>query len=171
MARRRTFGPVRGSKRHSSWTGSIPLTAFTALAASSVALTQVFTPFDGGETAVRTRGLFGWQSDQRAVAEDQMGAVGIGVVTEQAATLGVTAVPAPDTDSGWSGWLWHSYFASGFEIATAVGFEPDMLHRIQIDSKAMRKVGDNERLVVVVQNSSTVGIQIFDSIRILSKPF
>ena len=147
---RRPFVRSTGSKRHGSWVGSTPQTALTTLAASIAVLSQIFTPFDGGETIVRTRGLFGWNTDQLGGGEDQMGAVGIGVVSEQAATLGSTAVPHPDTDSGWNGWLWHSYFASSFRTGTTVGFDPNMLHLIVIDSKAMRKIGDNERLVVVI---------------------
>ena len=160
-----------GSKRHGQWAGSTPQTAFTALAASSVVLTQIFTPFDGGETVVRTRGLFGWQTDTINATEDQMGAVGIGIVSEQAASLGVTAVPHPDFDAGWGGWLWHSYFASSFKQATAASFIGDSFNRIVIDSKAMRKVGDNERLVFVCQNSSTTGMVFYDSFRLYSKAF
>ena len=170
MARRaRSF--TQGSKRHGQWSASVPQVGLVSLAGSRVLLSQVFVPFDGGETVIRTRGLFGYQTDQAAASEQYMGAIGIGIVSEQAATLGATAVPAPDTDSGWGGWLWHSYFVGSFRVADATGMQAQYINRIVIDSKAMRKVGDNERLVVVVQNSSVVGIQIYDSIRIYSKAF
>jgi len=170
MARKR-FTRGSGSKRHGSWSSSTAQTAFVALGGSSILLSQVFVPFDAGETVIRTRGLFGWMSDQSTADEEQMGAIGIGVVTEQAATLGASAVPAPDTDAGWDGWLWHSYFASKFEFITGAGFDQQGMSRITIDSKAMRKVGDNERIVVVVQNSSPTGLLFYDQIRIYSKPF
>jgi len=171
MARQRGRIVSRGSKRHGEWVGSTPQTSLTALAASSVVLDQVFTPFDAGETVIRTRGLFAVKTDQVISTENQMGAVGIGIVSEQAATVGITAVPHPDTDSGWNGWLWHSYYASSFTFGSSVGFTSPTLFHIEIDSKAMRKVGDNERLVVVVENSGVVGIQFYSSVRIYSKPF
>ena len=82
MARRFARSHVGGSKRHGEWVGSTPITSLIILAGSSAALTQIFVPFDGGETVIRTRGLFGWSSDQTSAGEDQMGAIGIGVVSE-----------------------------------------------------------------------------------------
>jgi len=171
MARPRARHFGGGSKRHGEWVGSSPQTSLTGLAASSVVLDQVFTPFDAGETIIRTRGLFAVKTDQIATTENQMGAVGLGVVSEQAATVGITAVPHPDTDSGWNGWLWHSYWVASFTFGSAVGFTSPSLSQVIIDSKAMRKVGDNERVVLVVENSSAVGIQFYSSVRIYSKPF
>jgi len=170
MARSRTSF-VRGPKRHGDWVGSVPQTVLATVAGSASLLDQSFTPVGAGETVIRTRGLFGFKSDQIGANEDIMGAVGIGIVSAQAVSVGITAVPHPDTDSGWNGWLWHSYFASSLAFGTAVGFIGDNLRLITIDSKAMRKVGDEERVVVVIQNSSTTGLSFYNSIRIYSKPF
>ncbi len=170
MARSRFVSRSVGAKRHPDWSASVPQTALTGVAGSAAALLQTFTPEAGGETVIRTRGLFGWKSDQNGAAEDQLGAVGICKVSAQAVSVGITAIPHPDTDSGFP-WLWHSYFASSFVFGTNVGFEPGMLHRIVIDSKAMRKVTDDERIVMVVENSAPFGISVFDSFRIMSKLF
>jgi len=97
--------------------------------------------------------------------------VGIGVVSEQAASVGITAVPHPGSDAGWGGWLWHSYFAGRLSFASATGYAPNQVHQLVVDSKAMRKVGDNERLVLVVQNTGTQGIVFTWSVRFYSKPF
>ena len=171
MARRVSPGNrfVRGKRSATDWSASVQATSFTMVAASAVTLLEFFVPIAGGETVLRTRGHFVWMSDQSDAIESQIGAVGIGVVSEQAQSVGITAVPFPDTDAAWGGWLWHSYFASRMEFKTAAGFDPNMAHRMVIDSKAMRKVGENERLVVVVQNSSPFGIRVLHNIRILSK--
>jgi len=171
MARRITRGNtfVRGKRSATDWSASLPVSAFTTIVASGTLLAEVFTPIAGGETVLRTRGLFSYMSDQSAAIESQIGAVGIGVVSEQAASVGITAVPFPATDASWGGWLWHSYFQSRLEFLSATGFDPNMAHNIVIDSKAMRKVGENERLVVVVQNVSAFGIRVLSNIRILSK--
>ena len=169
MARRVRTTFVRGPRKGTDWSASTPVAAFVNVGGSAVALLETFTPIAGGETVIRTRGLFTWMSDQTGANESQIGAVGIGVVSEQAATVGITAIPHPDTDAAWGGWLWHSYFASRLEFVSAVGVLPEMAHNIVIDSKAMRKVGENERLVVVCENSSTTGIRVLTSIRLLSK--
>ena len=167
VTRGNTF--VRGKRSATDWSSSVPATSFVTVAASATVLLEVFTPIAGGETVLRTRGQFVWMSDQAVAIESQIGAVGIGVVSEQAATVGITAIPFPDTDAAWGGWLWHSYFASRLEFASAIGFQPQMANRIVIDSKGMRKVGENERLVVVVQNSAPFGMRVLHNVRILSK--
>ena len=165
--RRSTF--VRGVRRNTDWSASLVATDMVTVAASSAQLLQTFVPASGGETVIRTRGLFAWRSDQFAASEVQIGAVGIGVVTEQANSVGITAIPHPDTDSAWGGWLWHSYFTSRVDFTSGAGFLFDGVHRMVIDSKAMRKVGDNERLIVVIENSGAFGLQVSSQIRLLSK--
>ena len=169
MARSRV---VRGRapKRHGDWTGSLVQTALTALAASSAVASQTFV--GTGHTIIRTRGLFTWGSDQVAGTEDQIGAVGICVVSDQAVSVGITAIPHPATDAAWDGWFWHSYFASRFAFASAAGGRPGQMHEIVIDSKAMRKVTAEETMVVVVENTSAAGGIVFsDQLRIYTKSF
>ncbi len=162
-------GFVRGKRMATDWSASAPQTALTTIAASTNALLQVFTPIIGGETVIRIRGLFGWRTDQAAADEEQLGAVGICKVSEPAATIGISAIPTPNTDAAWGGWIWHSYFASFFEFVSSTGVFADGLHRIVIDSKAMRKFDEDDRLVLVVENSAATGIRVADSFRILSK--
>ena len=169
MARRAGRGFVRGPRRAMDWSASTVETSLTAMPASSVLLAQTFAPIVGGETAIRIRGLFSWITDQDAAEETQLGAVGIAVVTAQAVSVGITAVPTPNTDAAWGGWMWHSYFSSKVVVGDATGFQINGMNHIVIDSKAMRKVDEDERLVVVVENSAAFGILIGNSIRILSK--
>jgi len=56
-------------------------------------------------------------------------------------------------------------------FASSIGRTFDVLTHYLVDSKAMRKVGDEERLVVVIENSAAFGIEVYHNIRILSKPF
>ncbi len=170
MAGRIHRGRTVSKKRHGDWVGSAAVDGSTALAASTVLLDQVFIPDAPGETVIRTRGLFGVESDQSAASESANGAVGIGVVSAQAVSVGITAVPHPVTDAGWNGWFWHSYWNSTVRVSSAVGFQ-NLLRNITIDSKAMRKVGDEERVVIVLENSATVGVRFFMDVRIYSKPY
>jgi len=168
MARRvRSFS--RGPRRALDWSASTPATAFASLAGSTSAISQIFVPIVGGETVVRTRGMFGWGTDNAAGDEPQIGAYGICVVSEPAASVGITAVPTPDTDAAWGGWLYHTYFMSNTEFQSSVGVNFDNIRRIVIDSKAMRKIDENDRLITVIQNSSADGMIFNDSTRFLTK--
>ncbi len=172
MARRGRFsrGFVRGPRRAVDWSViNTPQTTLVALAGATSVLVSVGVPIVGGETVIRTRGLFGYASDQLAASEVQLGAIGICVVTAQAESVGISAVPHPDTDAAWGGWLYHSYFANRQRFASAVGFQSDGFITQEVDSKAMRKVDEDERLVMVVQNSGANGMDFYFRARFLSK--
>ena len=171
MAVRRTRGFVRGPKKHTDWSASLQISGFTALGSGLSVLSEVFVPQAGGETVIRTRGLFVWGTDNPGSDEDQIGGFGIGVVSAQAATVGITAIPHPVVDAAWGGWFFHSYFMGRTEFGTAVGVEFNNMREIVIDSKAMRKVGDEERIVVVVQNTLVDGMIFGNFERFLSKAF
>ena len=170
MARRvRNSGFNRGPRRAVDWSASAPIAGYSGLAGSSAVISENFTPIVGGETIIRTRGLFSYGSDQVAATEDIVGAFGICVVTAQALSVGITAVPHPATDASWGGWLYHTFFAQQMRFASAIGLEPQWVNNIVIDSKAMRKVDEDERLVVVIENTSTTGMLFYNSERFLSK--
>ena len=159
-----------GPRRATDWSASTPQSDFVAVVAATAVLLEMFIPIVGGETVICTHGIFGWLSDQVSVDEDQMGAFGICVVTAQAVSVGITAIPHPATDAAWGGWLLHTFFQSKLEVLSAVGIRPDIMHNMVLDSKAMRKVDEDERLVVVVENTDTgFGIRVGHSERFLSK--
>jgi len=127
-----------------------------------------------GVTIVRTRGhLSALLTAVAAANEGFHCAIGICVVTVDAFTVGVTAVPNPIADMSWDGWLYHRFFdvhsisgtiADGVNAGTVgINFE--------VDSKAMRKIGINEVVVAtleVIENGTAVMEVYFDT-RILVK--
>ena len=170
MARRavRTFS--RGQRRATDWSASLLQVVTIAIPAASAVLVESFSPVVGGETIIRTRGSFGVQSDQVAATENQFGAFGIAVVTAQALSVGITAIPHPGTDAAWGGWFVHRYFSQTFLLSSAVGSESNFMQSYEIDSKAMRKVDEDERVVVVVENfHATNGLAVWSMQRFLSK--
>ncbi len=99
MARRVFRSSRPGQRRTTSWL-DIAIGA-QALGAGGAAIIQVMSagflakrPF----TVVRTHLEVLFQSDQVAATETQLGAIGLCVVSDQAAAIGITAVPTPDTD-------------------------------------------------------------------------
>ena len=172
MAVRRVVrGFRKGTARKTDWSASAVQSAATNIPASSAVLVESFTPVGQGETIVRTRGALFFFSDQSTADEDIIAAFGIGVVTAQAVSVGITAIPHPGTDAAWDGWLYHTYLHSHFEFGSTVGFEFSAGQRIDIDSKAMRKVTSDEIVVVVAEAMSAVGFQLMNSERFLTKPF
>jgi len=156
MARQFTRGRGRlGSQRKTSW---FPIDrATTALDNSSVLIAsltvgeQAKRPF----TIIRTHLEILMVSDQVAAAEVQNGAVGMCVVSDQAAAVGVSAVPTPITDAGSDLWFLHQWTLNTFAFATAVGFDERGGRLWSIDSKAMRKVNDDEDVVLVGESEAT----------------
>ena len=90
------------------------------------------------------------------------------VVSDQAAAVGVTAVPDPISDSGSDMFLMHQYFAAPFRFSAA-GVAV-IAATFEFDSKAMRKISEDETLVVVVANSNAAhGLEYLLQFRMLLK--
>ena len=142
-------------RRESLWIGDVLTRTTIAAASTAVFLTTFgatilgFRPF----TLIRTRGFLSLKSDQIAASESQQVAYGAAIVSDQAAAVGVTAVPTPVTDSDSDLWFNYEYLSSDFSFGTAVGFSNVETVRI-IDSKAMRKVEDGQDLAEVVESSA-----------------
>ena len=162
--------------RSSSKSGEVAWSAFTAgvafqgLALSTAALVQVGLPTVDRQTILRVRGVLAVRNDQEAADEDSLGAFGLAVVQEPAATVGITALPLPFTDGEFGAWFVHQAFTASTRFADATGFTANAGREYQIDSKAMRKLGGNERVVFVMENGSSIaGLSFWYFLRILSK--
>ncbi len=86
--------------------------------------------------------------------ETQIGAVGFAVVTDQAVAVGVTALPTPITDLASDMFFLHQFLLARTVFATAIGFEAPGGTVIQVDNKAMRKVNDDQDLVITTEGLS-----------------
>jgi len=116
----------------------------TSLNAAALAL----RPF----TIVRVRGYLHIRSDQAAAPETYGVGMGFAIVSDQAAAIGVTAVPTPVTDKASD--LWFLY-ESMFGATIGDVFAGNMANRgegKEIDSKAMRKVDVGQDFVSVYEN-------------------
>ncbi len=122
----------------------------TSLNAAALAL----RPF----TIIRTRGMFHVESDQSAASEKSTGAFGAVIVEEEASGAGVGSLPRPITEVDASWFVYQSY-VNNFVFATSVGFVEGLGAGFmqEFDSKAMRKVGLSNDVVIVGETSSGVG--------------
>ncbi len=158
MARRQfvTRAPLRqGQRRQFVWFGiSVVRTALPGnakvLLATLNAVALALRPF----TVVRSRITLQVESDQSAASEFAHGAFGHIVVSDQAIAAGSASVPGPvlATDAPF---FVYEPFIHSFVVISAIGVEEPAGTVIEVDSKAMRKVGNNEDLAFMVQSTST----------------
>ena len=98
---------------------------------------------------MRSHFSFWLRSDQSAAIETQNAAIGLAVVSDEAAAVGITGVPLPVTASASSLWfLYHAIQAD--ESSFITGIKSGQFNKV--DSKAMRKVEVGQDIVVVIEN-------------------
>ncbi len=170
MARGRVIhrGRTSGVRRSTQWIASSIETDFTALAANTQLLDQSFA-FLEPSTIIRTRGSIWVRSDQLSATESPFGALGMAVVSNEAAVAGPGSVPMPVADQDSSKFfLWQPWLADVF-LADATSFYKAFVE-YKFDSKAMRKVNNGDTAVIVVENSSaTDGVNFLMQFRMLIK--
>jgi len=152
MARRSGFQKTISAK---GWSTSLcGLITGLDIGAAAAAIGSVTAISQKDQTILRTRGQVYAQLDSGAVDERVMVAVGIAVVSDPAALAGVGAIPTPDTEGSYD-WLWHGFLSvsSGAEGAVVNDSQHD---RLEIDSKAMRKIGSSDTLVFAAEICATV---------------
>ena len=168
---RRPLRIVRPSRREMVWFGagfgaitvSVAATLLTSLNAAALAL----RPF----TIIRTRLAIAWDSDQAAATEGGAGVFSMQVVSDSAVAAGVTAVPTPLTETD-SDYFVYKPVNFGIVVLDATGFVQSPIgdkDQFEVDSKAMRKVGLDEDVSVVLQTRSAVGSVISVEGRFLVK--
>jgi len=162
MALRRGFSQVRQrSKRSTAWAqGPGSGTALTSLTSSVLKiLGSGVTPTIAKVTIVRLRGQFGGSLlTATAAGNGFIGALGVGIVTVPAFAIGTTAVPDPVDEADWDGWMFHRFFQLTAASPISGGAATDELSgdfntasfNIEVDSKAMRKIDENEILMAAV---------------------
>ncbi len=147
-------GRGSGRKTDYDWFGICGSQTGLDLADTTPGLGSVAFTFNQASTVTRIRGMLGVQMDATAVEERAIIAFGLIVVSENAFAAGVASVPHPHTDSEAS-WIWHNYvwLSSGAEAAVNTN---SLFARVEVDTKAMRKVKNTERLVMVGEVCSIV---------------
>ena len=116
-------------------------------------------------TLLRTRGFVSYiLTSAAAVGDGFLGASGIYMMTEDAFAIGATAALNPLSDANSDMWIWHSFFdvraitatlADGVNAGSAV-------YKQVIDSKAMRKDFDPERVMVGVTGVIESGTAVME---------
>jgi len=150
--------------------GGVAVNSVSATGASFVAGTAAIQG-TAGETIIRIRGrtsavLLSATSDGDGFA----GALGIGITSAAAITVGVGSVPTPITEASWDGWLWHSFVSAHSGLSAEVG-GPGCGWELEIDSKAMRKLDDPAMSIYGALEFTEIGaatMSVFFNTRVLA---
>ena len=147
-----------GRKRKSTWIGPADQGYISVASAGATLMASFDTSAAGnpnaaaiGSTIVRTRGQISIIPTAVGADLNIVGAFGIGIVSSQALAIGITAVPEPFDEADWDGWyVWRS-FSYNVEFIDATGTQ-FLEWNFEVDSKAMRKLSENEAFVFVAQS-------------------
>jgi len=124
-------------------------------------------------TITRIRGFLDLMLTAATTAGDGFHwAAGIGIVSAEAFSIGITAVPKPFADKEWPGWLWFQMGTIMSPIVLGnVTSGPQQVLQIPIDSRAMRKIAPNEVVTLIVEfaEHGAAVCEIRGATRMLSK--
>jgi len=164
----------RGPRRRTNWVSGPGSSAVVAYSTTSSAL-QSTIPGDAvaGSTILRIRGDYTFNLLTSSVAGDGFfGAFGIAVVTLASVNAGIAAVPTPLTEDNWDGWMFHKYFHALRGQATAA--EGSAAIHFEIDTKAMRKITDNDMVLAaiteVIEQGTATAEEAFNSRVLVALP-
>ncbi len=143
---RRSRVVTRGARRLTTWVSPADQ-GFVAVTSGNKVIISSFAPSAFGivrPTVVRSRGRVSIVPSSFAADLEVVGAFGMCVVSDQAFAAGVLSVPGPFTDAEWDGWfVWQPFgYVVDFDDATSKKAPAHI--DVEVDSKAMRKVTDNE---------------------------
>ncbi len=146
---------VRAPKRKVTWVGPADQ-SYVSVASGGSTLLQSFDPAAGGPfpkpTIVRVRGEVSMRLDSYAVDIAVVGAFGCCVVDNEAFTAGIASIPTPLTNSSWDGWFVWLPMHFSLEFGSAIGVQVPADRVWTIDSKAMRKVSNDQTIVWVAES-------------------
>ena len=169
MARR--GGAPGGTRQRKHWHGTANTEAeFTGAATAILCQLDVTDP----ATILRTLGSVVAGPDEAGVVagDGAIITVGLGVVSTDAATVGATAVPDPSNEPEFDWLFWYPMilqFPVGVNTA-GNSFPLVSGMRLDVNSKAMRRVSHGESLLLIGQYENSSGnppVDVFASLRIL----
>ena len=128
------------------------------MSAGVTGITTVFTTTIP-QTLMRLRGRIGAIIDGPTAGDAVCLPCGMIVGTEEQVATGITGFPNPGDDLD-AEWVWH-----GFLVLLAGGTADDQAggtDRLEIDSKAMRKMKQSQSLVFILTNEALSGTAAVD---------
>ena len=154
MARQRS-----GRKTDYSWSGG----SFNQASIATANVIETIVTFNEAGTIYRCRGNLLALLDVQAAGNVNLLGVGLMVASDAQVAAGATAFPSP-IDAVDADWIWHSFLPLKSETGTQSDLLGGQVARMEIDTKAMRKVKMNDNLVMVADGQQLAGTGVVDAI-------
>jgi len=165
MARQRS-GFARTPSREKSW--SLLPGGVLGFSTDSIQLAPGSLSFVQAATIVRCRGELLFSMDALTDGAQMDVTVGLAIVSSDALAVGATAMPDPGNDPDYPWLYWKGLL---IQSQTGGSSSAELVHRVEVDSKAMRKVKPKQSLVWVAQSVRLNGTPnadlIFGGLRVL----
>jgi len=149
----------RATRRPVQWSNVVARIAAAAVTDAKVlaGLSALGIAFTQSVTLMRTRGTAFIHFDPTSINDVQQVGIALGVFSTDAFVAGVASVPGPLTDAGYD-WIFHKVLSMGPAVS-ATESETSILQSlwIEVDSKAMRKLKDNQTIGWVVEAATVSG--------------
>ena len=162
---------ARGQRKITTkaWTGAVQPSALLLGATQTVLLAIGISEDGTRETLLRSRGNILVAGTPDAATDVEVVGLGIVVVHSNAATIGGLSVPGPIADDG-ADWLWHQYVP--LDAVTLTAGDPNarsVIHRVEIDSKAMRRIPPDYSAILVGELTTTsfANVSVMSGMRML----
>jgi len=155
----------RGPRRTTQWLeGPKDTNREVSVSSSTIWSTGILAGLN--TTIVRIRGYASfWLTSATSPGDGFLGAVGIGLVSENSFLAGAASVPAPITDMEWDGWMFHQFF----DIRTLSATHGDGVNAVKavatfdVDTKAMRKWEADNMILMGVSQFVETGTAVLES--------
>ena len=146
---------ARGRRTDYEWQGAQGVLSLASNVPGIIAMVANNNP----GTVMRSRGQVLGSIDGAVDGDAVSVAVGLIIADDDAVAAGVASIPSPASDME-AEWLWH-----GFLLLKAQGTstdQPGLTARLEIDSKAMRRVKSNTQCVFAAAPVSLAGTPAVD---------
>ena len=157
--------PQRSARKTMVWNVGPESSAVQTSSTAGLTIIDTGQVASGGVTVVRLRGEFTiWLRLATAIGDGFTAfALGVGVATTDAFSVGATALPSPTGDPDWGGWWYYSTYGALVSDSTTENFQgPMSAIRIPIDTKAMRKIQPNETIFAAIGLNTEIGTATAD---------
>ena len=153
---------LQSVRRKPSWNQGPAQDAASARTAAGATLwNQSAVALESGLTLVRLHGeLSMWLEAVTTIGDGFLTwAFGVCIVSQNAAGVGITAIPHPLTDANWDGWWYHSLHSAiiGLSVTESDNTGPVGQVRIPFQTKSMRKIKATDEVVGVLEMGTEVG--------------
>ncbi len=139
----------RSSGRQKEWGGGPFASASLGITQSVIATLS----FSQQRTLIRSRGNLLISGVPDAAGDDTVVGLGLIVLADEAIAAGGAAVPGPIANEI-ADWLWHQFVPLRAEVTGANDASIASTVRVELDSKAMRKVNATEGISLIAELST-----------------